>query len=132
MVNAFEIGDNGEKIAQEYLKNKGYKILETNYFLKTETNKKLGEIDIIAKKKDVYCFIEVKSSLRFNSENSFFRLERRVGKIKRQKILFVATHWLSKQKLYEKEWQVDVIGVLISDHDYELTHLENVFEGKLF
>ena len=54
-------GDRGEILAVEFLKKKGYKVVETNY-----TNK-LGEIDIIALDKKTLVFVEVKcrSTLAF-------------------------------------------------------------------
>ncbi len=45
-----------EEIASSYLKDKGYEILQRNYYCS-----KYGEIDIIAKKDDVLVFIEVRS-----------------------------------------------------------------------
>ncbi len=51
-----KIGDLGEGITCNYLKNKGYSIIETNYW------KPWGEIDIIAQKRGVLHFVEVKST----------------------------------------------------------------------
>ena len=48
-------GDAGEIICAEYLKRKGFKILERNY------RKPFGEIDLIARKGDLLCFVEVKT-----------------------------------------------------------------------
>ena len=61
MFNTKLEGDKGEALAYNFLKKKGYKIIETNY------NCHSGEIDIIAIDKDTYVFVEVKnrSSLRF-------------------------------------------------------------------
>ncbi|MDD2935532.1 MAG: YraN family protein [Candidatus Pacebacteria bacterium] len=53
-----EIGDLGEGIACNYLKNKGFKIVEQNYW------KPWGEIDIIAEKQGITYFVEVKSVTR--------------------------------------------------------------------
>ena len=39
------IGDTGEKIAESYLKEKGYKILDKNF-----RYSKLGEIDLVAQR----------------------------------------------------------------------------------
>ena len=50
-------GDESESLATRFLEQEGFVILERNYFAR-----KLGEIDIIAKKEDVLHFIEVKSS----------------------------------------------------------------------
>src|SRR5258706_11908193 len=49
------IGKKGEDLAVEYLKKKGYKILERNY------RKQYAEIDIIAVKNNVLVFVEVKT-----------------------------------------------------------------------
>jgi len=50
-------GDFAEKKAISFLEDLNYKILEQNFYAK-----KLGEIDIIASKNDVYHFCEVKSA----------------------------------------------------------------------
>jgi len=55
-------GNYYENKASEYLSSNGYLIIERNFYAK-----KLGEIDIIAKKDDVYHFIEVKSGESFEA-----------------------------------------------------------------
>ncbi len=50
-----KIGDLGEGISCNYLKNKGFSIIDRNYW------KPWGEIDIIASKKGVIHFVEVKT-----------------------------------------------------------------------
>ena len=50
------IGNQGEKLAQEYLLKKGYKILETN-----KRFSRYCEIDIIAQDKETLVFCEVKT-----------------------------------------------------------------------
>lgn len=50
-----EIGKLGEKIAKEYLENKGYSVIDQNY------KNKYAETDIIAKHKGVMVFVEVKT-----------------------------------------------------------------------
>jgi len=52
-----EIGDEAEALAIEYLINLDYEIIEQNFYAK-----KMGEIDIIAIKDNIYHFIEVKSA----------------------------------------------------------------------
>lgn len=54
-------GDIAEQKAVLYLKKSGFTIVSQNYFAK-----KMGEIDIVAIKSDVYHFIEVKSGKGFD------------------------------------------------------------------
>lgn len=58
-----DIGDFGEDCAYNYLKEKGYQILERNHLSKK------GEVDIIAKDDDTVVFVEVKT--RKNSNYGF-------------------------------------------------------------
>lgn len=50
-------GKKSEIVASNYLKKKGYKILEMNY------KNKVGEIDFIAKDKNYIVFVEVKARM---------------------------------------------------------------------
>ena len=56
-----QLGILGEQIAEDYLKNKGYQILDKNYFSRISTGPKIGEVDIVVKKNDIISFIEVKT-----------------------------------------------------------------------
>lgn len=49
-------GSLGEKLAARFLREYGFKIIETNY------RRKWGEIDIIAEKDDILHFVEVKAT----------------------------------------------------------------------
>ena len=55
-------GDYFEDKAVEFLSSSGYQIIERNYYAR-----KLGEIDIVAFKDDVYHFVEVKSGESFEA-----------------------------------------------------------------
>ena len=60
-MNRRDFGDQGERLAADFLRRKRYRILETNYSRPT------GEIDIIARQGKTLVFVEVKrrSSLRY-------------------------------------------------------------------
>lgn len=106
-------GKENEIIAKNFLKNKGYKIIECNY------KNDIGEIDIIAKQKDVLVFVEVK----YRSSNIFGLPREAVGKFKQQKIKQVATIYLQTNKLFDSKIRFDVIEIL----EEEITHIENAF-----
>jgi putative endonuclease len=130
-----EQGRRGEWLANEYLVNKGYEVLDTNYFFKSQTGRRIGEIDIIAKKNDIYIFVEVKTTINRPNIDDFFRLEKRVNKKKAHKIIITAQKWFLDKRIeiIDLKWELDIIGVIISnDKDYEIIHLENVFEDKEF
>lgn len=54
MKEQYREGLEGEKLAVNYLKDRGAQILATRFRAED------GEVDIIAKEKDITCFIEVK------------------------------------------------------------------------
>ncbi len=54
-----EFGRESEELATRFLETAGFKILERNFYAR-----KMGEIDIVAKKEGVLHFIEVKSAGR--------------------------------------------------------------------
>lgn len=109
-----ELGIKGEVLAKEYLINKGYKIIDTNY------KNKIGEIDIIAKLKNTIVFVEVKAR-----ESVKFGLPREaVNFYKQQKIRNVAIGYLKFKGLYEKvSVRFDVIDIIGTS----ITHIENAF-----
>lgn len=99
------IGKRGEKIAKEYLKKNGYKIITTNYYTK------FGEIDIIAEEKDTLVFIEVKT----RTNKKYGEAIEAINYKKQKSILKVAEYYISKHKMYDKNIRIDAVEVLISD-----------------
>ena len=109
------IGTAGESLAEKYLKKKKYKILAKNY-----TNR-LGEIDIIASKKKVIVFVEVKTKTTLE----FGRPSEMVTDEKQRKIHDVASLYLISSGLYDKQpVRFDVVEVL---GENEINHIENAF-----
>lgn len=106
-------GKKQEAIAQNFLKKKGYKILESNF------STKIGEIDIVAKDKNVIVFVEVK----YRTTDGFGLPREAVNSYKQNKIKKVATLYLKINKLEEKDIRFDVIDILGED----ITHIQNAF-----
>lgn len=112
------LGDLGEKIAEKYLKNKGYKILDRNF-----RYKKLGELDIVGQKNNNIYFFEVKT--RCKKHLSEFMPEDNITRDKQKKLIKLAQLWMAKAKL-DAFWQIDIIAVeLYRDSTSDIRHLEN-------
>lgn len=115
-MNTRRFGIIGEKIAQDYLRDKGYEILKTNFYTKR------GEIDIIAKKDNYIIFIEVKT--RTNMKYGTPAMA--VNSIKKKHIKFVAKIYMFLNKIREQDVRFDVIEVLIMNGKCKINHLEGI------
>lgn len=111
-----EIGASGEKVAGEYLKKKGYEILETNF------HSRYGEIDIIAKDSQYIIFVEVKT----RKKDSIVAPLEAVGHTKRKRLLKTAEDYLYKYPT-ELQPRFDVIAVTNTTENALIEHLENAF-----
>lgn len=106
-------GAQGEEVACKFLKKRGYKILERNY------KNPVGEIDIVAKRKKVIVFIEVKTRT-----SDFFGLPREaVDEYKQEKIRRVALGYLKRSRAIDSLIRFDVIEII----DGKVEHIENAF-----
>ena len=113
-----QTGDRGENIACDLLIEKGYSIVERNYRYGH------GEIDIIAKDKEILVFIEVKS--RKNLE--FGPPELGVTKGKQRQIRKIAEAYLYEKNITETDCRLDVVGILFQGKEKPIiNHIENAF-----
>lgn len=85
MDNRKKIGNYGEDMAAAVLQNAGYAIVCRNY------RRRYGEIDIIAEKKGVLYFVEVKAK----NSSSFSRPAESVGAAKRRQVANLAQSYLA-------------------------------------
>ena len=122
-----KFGDIGERIAESYLTDKGYRIVEKNYL------KPYGEIDIIGRKGSVLTFFEVKTS--DISQTRDFLPEQRVNHKKANRIKKTCQIYLSERKYpIDQEWQIDILSVVL-DKDIGKTsvnHFENAIWEKRY
>lgn len=109
-------GKRSEIIASDYLKKKGYKILETNY------KNKVGEIDVIAQDGEYIVFVEVKARLSQKFGHPFEAINER----KQQKIHAVASLYMVKHGIYGKLCRFDAISILGLENP-EITHIVDAF-----
>ena len=133
-----KLGEIGEKIAEDFLKRKGYKILDKNYFTKSVFGPKTGEIDIVAKKDDTISFVEVKSlvvtptAFGGRGDAGDVSPEDKVNFQKQRKLIKTAQSWLMKNKMPSNiKWQIDVIAIKIDldSKKAKIRHFKNAIGG---
>ena len=109
-------GLTGKKV--EYLKLKGYRILETNYRCP------VGEIDIIAREKSTLVFVEVKArrSSRFGSPKGA------VTPAKQRKISMAALDYLKRFDLENSRARFDVVSIDTTTGRPDIEVVKNAFD----
>lgn len=113
-MNNKKVAIQGEIQACEYLKKKGYKILDCNYSCK------IGELDIVAEHKGIIVFVEVKARLT----EKFGKPFEAVNYAKQRKIITTAKYYLLVKKLCDRDVRFDVISILREN----LQHIERAFD----
>ncbi len=113
-----ETGDRGESIAQHYLIQKDYVIIDTNW------SSRFGELDIIAKQHDIYVFIEVKTRHSKNTESAFAS----ITPAKREKMIKAVYQYIHDKNLDDIHWRIDAIGVALPRNQSPIIdHVEDAF-----
>ena len=107
MTNLRTIGAEGEDAAARFLQKQGYSIIERNFATK------YGEIDLIARERNVLVFVEVK--LRRSPE--FGRPEEAVTRAKSLQIGRAALDYLTKKRLSGVPCRFDVVAVQPAEDD---------------
>lgn len=107
-----KLGKSGERQARKYLKRQGYKIVEKNW------KNPFGEVDIIAKKGDVFAFIEVKTRL----SDAFGMPSEAVNTARKRKYIQGAEYYFINREILHTV-RFDIIEVL----NGEINHIENAF-----
>ncbi|MCX7769919.1 MAG: YraN family protein [Proteobacteria bacterium] len=105
-----------EDLAVDFLKNKGYKIIQRNF------NCSFGEIDIIAEKNSILCFIEVKARTKdiFGTPLSAITLQ------KQKRMIRVAEFYCMKNKIADKPIRFEAIGIEVINNKPVFDHVENI------
>lgn len=111
------IGKKGENIAAEYLKKKGYQILERNF------RKGYGEIDIICTKNNVLVFVEVKT----RTSNSYGAPLESITHWKLKPLLKTAQYFSMLHPELPEQLRLDAISVIIDNTGKSIIeHVENI------
>ena len=112
-----QIGRQGEAIAVAYLTDKGYKILQRNWFCAT------GELDLIVENenRDTLVFVEV----RTRRSSRYGTAEESVTPAKQARLIELAQTYLQQMTPSHQAWRIDVVAVHLSRGLPQINHIEN-------
>ena len=113
---AYRLGHRSEWLAALALMLKGYRIVARRY------RTKLGEIDLIARRRDLVLIVEVKARPTLGEAMDA------IGHISERRIEGAADLWLSRQPDYARlSLRFDMVAVLPRRWP---VHVENIFQGR--
>jgi putative endonuclease len=112
-------GQKGEQMAAEYLRSKGYQILETNW--------RVGhlEVDIIAIDTTMLVFVEVKT----RASSAFGEPEVFVDMAKQRHLIRAANIYIGKTGI-NKEVRFDIVSVILNEGVKSVKHIEDAFKPR--
>ncbi|HEY4693260.1 MAG TPA: YraN family protein [Bellilinea sp.] len=96
------IGAWGERLAEKYLLDRGFELIERNY------RTRYGEVDLVMRQADQLVFVEVKT----RSNDTFGFPEDSVTPLKQEHLLLAAEQYLDDHPELPENWRVDVVAIL--------------------
>ncbi|MFH0877822.1 MAG: YraN family protein [Candidatus Omnitrophota bacterium] len=118
MRTKIDIGRRAEGRAARHLRQHGYRILEQNF------KNKLGEIDIVAKDKDVICFVEVRSRRGLREHQEVLAS---VDGRKQRRLSTMAVSFLKQRRLLEQKARFDIVSVIFDQDREDIRLLKDAF-----
>ncbi len=114
-----EVGRFGERIARDWLRARGAKVLYRNFRAPGG-----GEVDIVARQGPLLLFTEVKT----RTSSAHGRPLEAVDREKRRLIRRGANAWLKQLGRRDIPWRFDVIEIVLTDGERPRVHrVENAF-----
>jgi putative endonuclease len=112
-------GTYGEQIAVQYLQQKDYQIIATNWHCAR------GELDIIAREGETVVFVEVKTRRKANTDNVLASITPR----KRERLIASVYAYLDEYEPDNPPWRFDVIAVALPHTDQPvIDHVEDALD----
>lgn len=117
-VHNLTIGKKGETIANEFLRKKGYRIIESNF------HKRAGELDIITTHKNTLVFAEVKCRVGI----LYGLPEESITSWKIRSLVKSALYYKHKHPDTPDAMRIDVISIILNPDETakSIKHFENV------
>jgi len=120
MADHNDLGNEGEKLAFNYLVKKGYKILTRNYRFKR------NEIDIVAEFENTLIIIEVKT----RASRFLAGPEETVTPAKQKTIIKVANDYIQEHEI-DLDTRFDIISIILNEKETNIEHLIDAFYPTL-
>jgi putative endonuclease len=96
-----QIGEEGERIATQYLEKQGYTILDTNWHCR------YGELDIVSRKAEIIVFCEVKTRRAATNDETLAT----ITPPKRHRLIKSVYAYLKEHELDDAQWRIDAIAI---------------------
>ncbi len=114
-----QLGNDAESIAQHYLEQKGYRLVQANFQCR------MGEVDLIMQKGNLLVFVEVRS----RSSQTYGTPVETVNRTKQEKIRKTAAYFLYRNPKFETCYcRFDVVSVLWKNGTAKVSWLEDAFQ----
>lgn len=120
MISAREKGDLAENIAVKYLEDKGYLVIQRNWYFHHY------ELDVIARKDNMLVIIEIKSLIN----NSIQEPYQAVNFNKQRMIIAAANAYIHKEHV-TLDVRFDIISILFRNQQPVIEHIENAFYPRV-
>ena len=116
-----DLGALGEQFALEYLLEKNYQILETNWVCGHK------EVDIIAKDGDTIVFVEVKT----RHSKCLVNPEVTVDSYKQRHLIWAANSYVNRYQ-YDLDVRFDIIAIVVNtNNEKKIEHIIDAFYPSL-
>lgn len=115
-MNNTELGVFGESLAEQFLKNKGYQILDKNVRFKK------WEIDIVAQDGELIVVVEVKTRVTAEIGEPW----RAVTRTKQKQIIQVADHYIKTRNI-DRDTRFDIVSIVHNSYRTNIEHMEDAF-----
>jgi putative endonuclease len=112
------LGAEGERAAEKFLRRQRYTIVARNYRCPS------GEVDLVALDRSTVVFIEVKTRTQAGFGSPLEAVDRR----KQRQIQRAAQHYLTTNRLHDRDARFDVVGVWWEDGEVRCELVTNAFE----
>lgn len=117
------VGNLGETLAEKYLQDRGFQVIDRNY------TTRYGELDLVAieAESENVVFIEVKT----RTSDKFGTPEASITPAKIERLQNAALLWLQDHPETKDDWRIDVISIIL-DHQHEIRdiqHFINVYDA---